>query len=1696
MGVLTFVYMSLLVSVIFGAPDAAVPLVPIFGQLWPSWVFSLTAMIVVLIFGLGNATMRASYLFEKELLSNDWLDTYLFVRGMSLPVMLGALTQVSLMCAGLILYGATGSTFIVLLSFFCPLLLGLSGYILNHWCKNSCRLVVWPPEDVEDEDFDDEEDDYEEDEDYNDELPFELPPLDVASDGEDGDFLSIKMPALPLKSSLKKRQEDEKKKRQEEQVRLVAEARYVEEKTKEMEQERLAQEKAEANKETNEQGQDLEIPEEQLVVVKSQKRSMSKKIYGSFTRCFQKFRSTANVYKEVAMEGAAKMEEADASAEDAEDDNEVDFESMSVLQAFLDGYLLPADYRTLAASSLLVHLLLLFGVVVSAVEEPSYAGNVIWIAGFVLIFSIVPCIKLFYVFKMERGMLISLGFSWLLMWIGGFVMFVDVYDSDPNLEESLVIFMWMWLYPAYLGLAVALLYWKDNDWQWTNTIDKVVKVAGFFIFQHVWMQFGFGGFIVGFSFSFALGLGLFMLMLAKQYAANDRYLPPRFQRLGDRVIKSVWFGCWAMAIFNPGNFFYWSSLAFLAAVIKLSVTAAGIYFSRDPDTLFFFSPYIFPCFSFNPATNDVVSENHLFTCIYGAMAVCEMWGIFCAVFISPTSVGVGITCLVLVVFMCFTAMLASDTPVRMGQATKFVDEAMFLESGAAARTMFTDRRKKLKIKCQEYVDRDRQLKREELEFEAMSTGKRRHITDDEDLDEIEVVEKRKTAAELAIELDNARFQCGWTELPDRDVRNPDAPFTFADAVADTLRGGHGPFGWLVGNGHPYKLYAHCFFDPAHNKYNKDGSRKNLAELPPKPMVDSKPIYQSLDAIDEKLALEYYEEIRCIIHFQMLVMQGAESRIRRERILFQKFLRENRFKLMSNGINPPSDIFKTSSFASIDIPHVAIWLGTLTPEERERFHLLKQNFSEEIAERDILIDAEDAQRMADAEEVLAMSKHRGEVMARRRYGEFQARRQRRAENGEELVDQDGDGDVDDEDEMLQNCKETLQEIESGYNCQPGKYGRPLQFIDPDFPHTHESIGEIYKLDKVTDWRVSTGININAGLYEGGTDPDDVRQGVLNDGWFLSALSIIAASGGVDDAAVDPLIGNLFQPTEFTSSVGAYSVRLHKNGEWHAVVVDDFFPVLNDSHKTDISAGAAFCHSKNCEELWPMLIEKAYAKYHGGFESLEVGYVHHALQDLSGFHSYEVSLAKASRGASRKQLWMQLKQYHSNGYLLGAGSVTSDSADNEIQDIGLVFGQAYTIYDVRAIDGYELIKLRNPPGDHPEWRGDWGDLSPLWNLRLKKKCGWTDEDDNTFWMSFSDFCNAFRSLYVCEYMNPQKWKKVQVSGSWSVEGDLAAGLPHPTHNEGCTIESNPQYVLEINRPTEVHILLRQIDKQGLAVPEPHPIAFYVCRNDVGGRATRVKELTADTVVCHSGDVLRSHEANCKVVLNPGTYTLLCATYEKGQEGPYMLTLFSNYALDLEQLWPAPWRERKEPTTFMEKMQAHAEDKAKKGLEKAKDATEKHRTKAAALANKAASAGTAALGDTGDVAISKEDAAAKEKETQDDPNTLWKEKFDKETGKIYYYNKQTGMSSYDVPEGFQGATAIDPEGDAAANIQAVFRGRKARKPKGPKCSICQKKLELEGALCCANDCGAKIHPTCNGYNENNPAPETWYCAICDES
>ena len=203
-------------------------------------------------------------------------------------------------------------------------------------------------------------------------------------------------------------------------------------------------------------------------------------------------------------------------------------------------------------------------------------------------------------------------------------------------------------------------------------------------------------------------------------------------------------------------------------------------------------------------------------------------------------------------------------------------------------------------------------------------------------------------------------------------------------------------------------------------------------------------------------------------------------------------------------------------------------------------------------------------------------------------------------------------------------------------------------------------------------------------------------------------------------------------------------------------------------------------------------QAYAKYYGSYAEIERGFVHHALQDLTGCESERVSLLPASRGNGKKSLWARLRHYYHNGYILGAGTGDANDTDKDVvraihcntslavahrllttssfsslwqRDRGITFNATYTVYDVKEADGICLLRLRNPPGDHPEWSGDWSDKSPLWTAKMKLRFAYVDDtSDNSFYMSFDDFCNIFKSLYVCKWYNQHSWNETRHPGWW--------------------------------------------------------------------------------------------------------------------------------------------------------------------------------------------------------------------------------------------------------------------------------------------------------------------------------------------
>ena len=251
---------------------------------------------------------------------------------------------------------------------------------------------------------------------------------------------------------------------------------------------------------------------------------------------------------------------------------------------------------------------------------------------------------------------------------------------------------------------------------------------------------------------------------------------------------------------------------------------------------------------------------------------------------------------------------------------------------------------------------------------------------------------------------------------------------------------------------------------------------------------------------------------------------------------------------------------------------------------------------------------------------------------------------------------------------------------------------------------------------------------------GVNNDDIIQGGLGDCYFLSAIAALCK--------FPTLIKKLFYFKE-KSQEHCYGVYLRINGKWELVLVDDYIPCYGDN--VHYAMNFAFS-STNGNELWVILLEKAWAKINGNYAKIIGGEPHEVFDVITDAYSEKLNVASAVAN----ELWEKMIEGEKNGFIMTAGT-SGDTYNLDIEDVGLVPGHAYTVLGVREVNVNgvkdKVVHVRNPWGNG-EWSGEWSDSSDIWNAQLRKELGMDGEvDDGEFYMSFKDFIKYFVVLGVC-------------------------------------------------------------------------------------------------------------------------------------------------------------------------------------------------------------------------------------------------------------------------------------------------------------------------------------------------------------
>lgn len=276
--------------------------------------------------------------------------------------------------------------------------------------------------------------------------------------------------------------------------------------------------------------------------------------------------------------------------------------------------------------------------------------------------------------------------------------------------------------------------------------------------------------------------------------------------------------------------------------------------------------------------------------------------------------------------------------------------------------------------------------------------------------------------------------------------------------------------------------------------------------------------------------------------------------------------------------------------------------------------------------------------------------------------------------------------------------------------PGdQYQTPQQLADPALARDEETKqreGHSYKRKE-------------GKLFYYGVRAQDVMQGWLSNCYFAAALAAVAQrypdniKDGIEDRGGD-----------------VYAVRFY-NVDWRGDATEEWVEVDADFPWYDKKGNWAYMQSTQKKELWPSIVEKAYAKFKAGgagdYDTIgQGGWEGDVMEALTGCQADYDELARTPLD----KLWQRLKRASDNGQAMTAGTYDTHGKDDpRYGDATRMWeNHAYTVMGVktrgRGRDKERMVQLRNP----------WGESEP----------GKDGKNDGVFWVTLEDFKRDFEAL----------------------------------------------------------------------------------------------------------------------------------------------------------------------------------------------------------------------------------------------------------------------------------------------------------------------------------------------------------------
>ncbi|XP_078490553.1 calpain-7-like [Ciona intestinalis] len=389
---------------------------------------------------------------------------------------------------------------------------------------------------------------------------------------------------------------------------------------------------------------------------------------------------------------------------------------------------------------------------------------------------------------------------------------------------------------------------------------------------------------------------------------------------------------------------------------------------------------------------------------------------------------------------------------------------------------------------------------------------------------------------------------------------------------------------------------------------------------------------------------------------------------------------------------------------------------------------------------------------------------------------------------------------------------------------------------------------------------------------------IMQTVVSDCSFVASLAISAA---YERKYNKKLITSIIYPQNrkgdpIYNPCGKYMVKLHLNGVFRKVVIDDRLPVDRQ--------GKLLCsYSANRNELWVSLVEKAYMKVMGGYD-FPGSNSNIDLHSLTGWIPERQSLR--DKNFDYDGFFQKVKDRFHKGHCLATIS-TGMISEAEADRAGLVPTHAYAVLDVQVVHGIKLLQLKNP-WSHLRWKGNYSAHDDAhWTPGLRKALNYDNKyaqefDNGVFWIDWESAMHFYDTFYM--NWNPELFPKTTCRhASWLAKDG-------PT-KDSYTLGNNPQYKLEVRNKgaTAVWVLLtRHITEKEDFAENKEFITLLVYLNE--GKKVYYPYSPPPHI---DGVRINSPHYLTRIQVpenGPHRYTLVVSQYEKHKNIRYTLRVYS--------------------------------------------------------------------------------------------------------------------------------------------------------------------------------------------------------------